>query len=120
MPEEETQPAPPAPTNTVIQPAQELTQPVIDHAAAIARIEERQAKQEEDLGRRIMESEERINSGINGRFSSIEEKLTAALTPPVKEVEETPAELEEAVDVTRHTPEKRRGIRGRRKARRSA
>lgn len=113
--EEEEIPA--APVQTVVQqPAQELTAPVIDHADRLARIEERQARHEEELGRRLMEVEDRVTTGVNTRLSSIEERLSAALTPPPPP--EPVAEIEEEVEVARHKSEDRRGIRGRRKARR--
>ena len=114
--EEET-PAPAAPVTVIEHAPQELTQPVIESAVAIARLEERQARHEEEMGRRVMEVEERINSSVGSRLSSIEERLTAALTPPaVPEV----ADIEEEVEVPHHKAPERRGIRGRRKARRGA
>lgn len=124
-----------APPPTPVVPAvPELTQPVIDHAAAIAAIQERQAKHVEDMAREMSGLEERIATAsaegnrqleerLNARLAALEaraervaQEAAAAVAEPAEEAEEL---VEDEVDVPRVAPEKKRGIRNRRKARRT-
>lgn len=118
--EEET----PAPAATVVHnESSDLTQPVIDHTERLTRLEERQAQHEVDVMRRLEESESRINESVSGRLAALEEAARAAAAAAAEAAAEPPEEAEELaedeVEVPRVAPEKKRGIRGRRKARRN-
>lgn len=125
----------PAPAQQPVVPAvPELTQPVIDHAAAIAAIQERQAKHVEDMAREMSGLEERIVAAqaagnqqleerLNARLAALEARAERVAQEAAKAVEEPPEEVEELaedeIEVPRVAPEKRKGLRARRKARRN-
>ena len=130
MPEEQ-QPVP-APT-PVVPAVPELTQPVIDHASAIAQLQERQAKHVEDMAREMSGLEERILSAhsegnrqleerLNARLAALEQRASKAAEEAAAAVEEPPEEAEELVEDAVEVPrvaEKPRGLRRRRKARKA-
>lgn len=131
-PDEEGGGSSPPPATPVVPAVPELTQPVIDHAAAIASIQERQAKHVEDMAREISGLEERLNAAqaagnqqleerISARLAALEaraeraaEEAAKAVAEPVEDVGEL---AEDEIEVPR-VAEKPRGLRRRRKARR--
>lgn len=117
---------PPASTpQTIVQSggSDELVQPVVDHAERLTRMEERQARQEEEHARQLYEMESRINESVSARLSALEEAARAAAEAAAEAAaappEEAAATLEEEVEVPHVAPEKPRGMRRRRKARRA-
>ena len=119
-----TPPPAPAPEATVVHnEASDLTQPVIDHTERLTRLEERQAAHEVDVMRRLDEAESRINEGVSARLSALEEAARAAAAAAAEAAAAPPEEaaelVEDEVDVPHVAPEKKRGIRNRRKARRT-
>lgn len=117
------EPPTPAPTTIVQDAPDELVQPVIDHTERLTRLEERQAQHEVDVMRRLDEAESRINENVSSRLSALEEAARAAAAAAAEAaaapVEETEELAEDEIEVPRVAPEKRKGIRGRRKARRN-
>lgn len=101
----------------VVNVPQELTAPVVDHAERIARIEERQARRDEELAQQLAALEGRLSEGFNTRMSAYE----AAIAKAAEEAEAAPEEVEELGEEEVEVPrvqERPRGIHGRRKARR--
>lgn len=121
--QEEEQEETPAPTIVHNEGGSELVQPVVDHAERLTRLEERQAQHEVDVMRRLDEAESRINESVSSRLSALEEAARAAAEAAAEAaaapVEETEELAEDEIDVPHVAPEKRKGIRGRRKARRN-
>ena len=115
----------------VVHAGEDLTDPVIQHTERITRIEEQQAQQQERMIRELGDLESRLRNAtqeeaqsLYRRIDALEEKITALATKPVEEVEEAPGEavefVEPAVEPSPAPPEKeRRGLRYRRKARKS-
>ena len=116
-------PPAPAPTTIVQDAPDELVAPVVDHAERLTRLEERQTQHEIDIGRRLDEAESRINESVSARLSALEEAARAAAAAAAEAAAAPPEEAEELVEdeveVPHVAPEKKRGIRNRRKARRS-
>lgn len=111
-----------APVTAVVDAGSELTQPVVDHAERITRVEEQQARAQEDRFREMRELEERLLSASNSQVEGLREQI-AALTARIEAVpqevpEEENVELElPDVDASPAPPEKvRQGLRHRRKA----
>ena len=122
--EEEKPEETPAPAATVVHnESSDLTQPVVDHAERLARLEERYVQHEIDIGRRLDEMESRVNESVNARLAAVEEAARAAAESAAEAVAEPPEEVEELaedeIEVPRVAPEKRKGLRARRKARRN-
>jgi hypothetical protein len=117
----------------VVHAGTELTQPVIDVTQKVAHLEEQQRQKEEELYREIGRIEDRVRSSHEESQTFVREKLAAleakleALAAPVAPVEQVAQEVPETavematpvIEQSSAPPEKvRRGIRGRRKAKR--
>ncbi len=109
----------------VIEASDELTQPVIDHAEKIVRIEERQSQHQQDMLRQLADLEGRLVTAtgsqvgaLEDRISKLEGKLAAqaeSVGVPDESVELSLPEVEASPE----PPEKiRQGMRHRRKGKR--
>ena len=111
----------------VVNTGDALVAPVVDHAAKIAEIEQKQAQHEEKLFRELGELESRLRSAsgdelrmLTERIAGIESKLEAASSEALETVPDAVELATPKVEASPKPPEKeRRGLRHRRKARRN-
>jgi hypothetical protein len=112
----------------VVQPANELIAPVVDHAEKITRIEEKQAQHEQELFRQLSELESRLSNAskedaerLYTRINELETKLEAMATKPAEELDEAVDFEVPPIEESPAPPEDMpRGRRAKRKARRKA
>lgn len=110
----------------VVSTGDALVAPVVDHAAKIAEIEQKQAQHEEKLFRELGELESRLRNAsgdelrmLAERIAGVESKLEAAAMETVETVPDAVELAAPEVENSPAPPEKeRRGLRHRRRARR--
>jgi hypothetical protein len=117
--EEEEKEEPAASHTQIVQAPQELTQPVIDHAERIARIEQQQAEHAVRFAEAIAAAESRLREEMASRLAAAEAAAARAAEAAKEPPEEVADLVEEEVEVPHVVKETPRGIRGRRKAKRS-
>ena len=116
----------PAPVTAVVDAGSELTQPIVDHTEKITRLEEQQARMQEERFREMRELEERLLNatasqaqGLQERMAALEAKMEAAATETAEVPEAGVDVVLPEVEDSPAPPEKmKQGMRHRRKARR--